>query len=204
MKRIIISEAQAKILSTLNEKIDKFAFKSHVKDYIKKLLSNPVSAQPDEFLIQHGFNGETLKKELEDANIIIKSEKIINSGGKDKFVISYKVPAENFVRKLTRLYNRLCEENIIEGTILNECDCGGCLGGATNANITGNAETPITPFSKQVGRRKIANVSQDVNEEVVMDTPIGDFGYDAPGLKTKKKDPAYNHKNMIKKSFKGE
>jgi hypothetical protein len=55
-----------------------------------------------------------------------------------------------------------------------------------------------------VGRRKIANVSQDVNEEVVMDTAAGDFGYDAPGLQLKKKDPAYNHKNMIKKSFKGE
>ena len=36
-----------------------------------------------------------------------------------------------------------------------------------------------------------------------MDTAFGDFGYDAPGLK-KKKDPAYNHENMMEKSFKGE
>lgn len=204
MKRIIITEAQAKRLSSLNEKMDKFSFKSHIKDYIKRLLNDPVYAKPDEFLQNHGLDSETLKKHLEDANIIVKAEKIINNGEKDKFVISYKVPAENFIRKLNRLYSRLFEENIIEGTTLSECDCGGCLGGATNANITGNADTPITPFSKQVGRRKIANVSQDVNEEVVMDTAAGDFGYDAPGLQLKKKDPAYNHKNMIKKSFKGE
>ena len=36
-----------------------------------------------------------------------------------------------------------------------------------------------------------------------MDTAIGDFGYDAPPFE-KKKDPAYNHKNMMKKSFNNE
>ena len=36
-----------------------------------------------------------------------------------------------------------------------------------------------------------------------MDTAIGDFGYDAPPFK-KKKDPTYNHKDMMKKSFKNE
>ena len=33
-----------------------------------------------------------------------------------------------------------------------------------------------------------------------MDTAIGDFGYDAPPFK-KKKDPTYNHKDMMKKSW---
>lgn len=208
MKKIIISEAQALSLSSLNKKMDPFLFKSYVKDYIKKLLRNPIYAQPDAFLVYHDLNGERLKKELEDAKIIVKKERVIDGNKSDDFGITYKVPTENFKRKLKRLYQRLFEENIIEGTILSECDCGGCMGGAGNAAFC-NDSAPITPLTKEPLRRKKKLIItkeqfQRLQEEVVMDTAAGDFGYDAPGLKVNKKDPAFNHKNMIKKSFKGE
>jgi hypothetical protein len=208
MKKIIITEAQALNLSSLNKKMDPFLFKSYVKDYIKKLLKDPIYAKPDAFLVHHDLNGERLKKELEDAKIIVKKERVIDGNKSDDFGITYKVPTENFKRKLKRLYQRLFEENIIEGTILSECDCGGCMGGAGNAAFC-NDSAPITPLTKEPLRRKKKLIItkeqfQRLQEEVVMDTAAGDFGYDAPGLKVNKKDPAFNHKNMIKKSFKGE
>jgi hypothetical protein len=69
-----------------------------------------------------------------------------------------------------------------------------------------DAGTFIEPLSKPI-RRKTIYVTKEqyqrLQEEAVMDTAIGDFGYDAPPFK-KKKDPTYNHKNMMKKSFNNE
>ena len=85
--------------------------------------------------------------------------------------------------------------------ILNEEGEGG---GATSADASGQFTQPL--FGKPI-RRKTVYISQkqadELKEEVVMDTAIGDFGYDAPPFK-KKKDPTYNHKDMMKKSFKNE
>ena len=201
MKTVIINEKQQKILTLLNEQITVFSFIHHVKDYLKKLLKDPVYAKPDDFLIANGLDGETLKKHLEDANLIAKHEKIETFNGKDKFLISYTVSMENGEKKLRRLYSKLFEQNIIESTILKECDCGGATAAAAC-----NDSAPITPLSKPM-RRKTVYISQKqydkLQEEAVMDTAIGDFGYDAPPF-AKKKDPAYNHKNMMKKSFNNE
>jgi hypothetical protein len=90
MKTVIISEKQQRYLKILNENITVFSFIHHVKDYLKKLLKDPVYAQPDEYLVANGLNGEKLKKMLEDASIIYKQERIETFNGKDKFKISYK------------------------------------------------------------------------------------------------------------------
>lgn len=204
MKTVIINEKQQVRLKLLSENITVFGFIHHVKDYLKQLLKNPVYAQPDEFLIANGLNGETLKKHLEDSNIIFKHTKIESLGEKDAFVISYTVSADNTEKKLRRLYSKLFEQNIVEGTILKEDGEGGFDGGATSADASGQFVQPL--FGKPI-RRKTVYISQKqydkLQEEAVMDTAIGDFGYDAPPLK-KKKDPAYDHKNMMKKSFKNE
>ena len=75
--------------------------------------------------------------------------------------------------------------------------------GATSADASGQFVQPL--FGKPISRTIYLTQEQieQLQEETVMDTPIGDFGYDAPPLK-KKKDPAYNHNNMFKKSFKNE
>ena len=201
MKTIIINEEQVK---TLKEPMDIFSFINHTKDYIKRLLKDPINTQPDSFLVSHGLNGETLKKHLEDKNLIIKKTQIKNIDGKDKFHISYKLNASNGERPLRRLYSELFETNIIEGTILNETDCGGCMQAGGTEPSDGTYEQPL--FGKPQ-RRKTIYITQEqydmLKEEAVMDTAIGDFGYDAPPFK-KKKDPAYNHKNMMKKSFNNE
>lgn len=201
MKTVIINERQEKILQALNENITVFSFIHHIKDYLKKLLKDPVYAKPDDVLLANGLDAETLKKHLEDCNLILKKERIETHNGVDKFKISYTVSSENAERKIRRLYSRLFETNIVEGTILNEEGEGG---GATSADASGQFTQPL--FGKPI-RRKTVYISQkqadELKEEVVMDTAIGDFGYDVPPFK-KKKDPTYNHKDMMKKSFKNE
>ena len=200
MKTVIINERQEKSLQALNENITVFSFIHHIKDYLKKLLKDPVYAKPDDVLLANGLDAETLKKHLEDCNLILKKERIETHNGIDKFKISYTVSSENAERKIRRLYSRLFETNIVEGTILNEEEGGG----ATSADASGQFTQPL--FGKPI-KRKTVYISQkqadELKEEIVMDTVIGDFGYDAPPFK-KKKDPTYNHKNMMKKSFKNE
>ena len=149
------------------------------------------------------MDGETLKKHLEDNNIIVKHTSIKNDGGKDMFHVRYSLSTNDGDRPLRRLYAKLFETNIVEGTVLNETDCGGCMqGGGDNPD----AGTFIEPLSKPIRRKTIYITKeqyQRLQEEAVMDTAIGDFGYDAPPFK-KKKDPAYNHDNMMKKSFRNE
>ena len=71
--------------------------------------------------------------------------------------------------------------------------------GATSADASGQFVQPL--FKKPIKRTIYLTQEQYdyLKEAVEMDTAFGDFGYDAPGLE-KKKDPAYDHKNMIKKS----
>ena len=77
--------------------------------------------------------------------------------------------------------------------------------GATACNgSSGSFEQPL--FGKPISKKTIYLTQEQVDylkEEAVMDTHIGNFGYDAPAF-VDKKDPTLNHKNMIKKSFEGE
>ena len=188
---------------SLNEEVTVHSFIHHIKDYIKKLLNDPIYAKPDDFLISNGLDAESLKKELEDCNLIIKKTRIVTQDNKDKFAISYTLSKENGERKIRRLYSKLFEQNIVEGVTLNETDCMGALCGGGDKPTAGTYDTKLT---KNVNKRTIYISPRQydmIREEVVMNTPIGDFGYDAPPFK-KKKDPAYNHKNMMKKSFNNE
>lgn len=379
MKTIIISESQAKrlkkVLENKNKNMTEEAFICHVKSYLKQLLRRPQYAQPDEFLKANGLDGKTLLSHLVDNDIVIKKTKIENSGDKDRFNISYKIPRENFEEKVLKLYSELFENNINENvnksetqqllapngkpsnlppelwkivrtpqfktwfgdwekdpknaskcvdengepmimihntyneftkfepnrsiaksgaiwfankeaqphiggfktndtrpmrqmqcflkimkpcyddmdaayyakeegydgviltddsinyamlavvyssnqiksinnlgnfsldsddinenTITEDGAAGVGVAGATNCNGSSGAFVqPAFPMMKR--SIKTNSPTEDINEEAVMDTAIGDFGYDAPPFKKKKKDPAYDHKNMMKKSF---
>lgn len=202
MKTIIINERQARLLKenfeAMNEEVTFFAFLSHTKAYIKKLLTDPINAQPDAFLIANNLNGEKLLTHLLNNGIIERDEKIRSNEDKDEFVIKYKVPRQNFERKMKRLFSQIFEKNVtenIEEEILTEDGEGamGGDGGATSANAC-NASAPVTKlFGTLIRKTK--------NEAVEMNTAFGDFGYDASPL-AGRKDPAYDHNNMIQKSVK--
>lgn len=135
------------------------------------------------------------------------------------FVESWDNPKEMETKLKTldkQLSTFLYEKNILNArqpqmkmeSKINEDGEGGTMagmGGATSCDASsGQFTQPL--FGKPI-KKKTIYITQEqydkLREAVEMDTAFGDFGYDAPGLK-KKKDPAYNHENMMEKSFKGE
>ena len=206
-----------------HKELTRHAFISHMEDYIKKLLKDPLHTDTDEFLKYHKIDGpkaiSILTKKInpddENSAMLIKRTKIKDNGydedGKrkpDTFVVSYKPTEKNLQRKLRNLYISLYESNIIEGTILNEE--GECMG-ATNAASSGQYTTPL--FGKPIKRTMHITSEQEeyikkvLQEEVVTNTQFGDFGYDAPfgdGKKNKNNKffaDANDHKNIMKKSW---
>lgn len=209
-----------------HDEMTRYAFISHMEDYMKKLLKDPMHADTDEFLKSHDIDGPKalsilLKKsnpEDENSSIIVRTEKIKDNGvddnGKKKpesFTVKYKIPRKDYTKKMRNLYINLFESNIVDDDILKEDGEGG---GATSADASGQYSTPL--FGKPI-KRKTMYITQEqsdyikktLKEEAVMDTPIGDFGYDAPigdGKKNKKNNfyaDANDHKDMMKKSWQG-
>lgn len=207
MKKIVINENQQVLMKDyfLSEGMNFFSFTMHVKDFLKQLLKNPSYAKVDEVLNSNNVSTETLLNLLKDKNIVSSSETIKNLDGKDKFCIVYTIHPTNLMKKLKRIYSTLFENNIVEGTVLEECDCSS-VGGATSSF---NNETFAQPVFSEPIRRKPKTIvitsgqAEKLKEAVEMGTAFGDFGYDAPPFK-KKKDPSYNHKNIMKKSFNNE
>ena len=89
------------------------AFMSHMEDYIKKLLNDPIKTKPSDVLIDLGIHNGELRKKLYDYNVITKKENIDEpfdetTGKKVSiYYVSYKVHKENFKDKIRKLYNDL-------------------------------------------------------------------------------------------------
>lgn len=117
------------------EELTRYAFMSHMEDYIKNLLRDPLHADTDNLLKDYGIDGPVALKMLlkktnpedEMSSVIIRTEKIKDNGtdengkrNKDTFEISYKIPRKDFKKKLRNLYINLFECNIIDTPVLNE------------------------------------------------------------------------------------
>lgn len=119
--------------------------------------------------------------------------------------------------KLRNLYIKLFENHIVEGTVLNEdgeCGLGADgsdpfyeapvfkkKGGSTDVvrrsistyspktqnESKKKMKRPIGRLTMFITEEQMEQLAQLMREEVVMDTQAGDFGYDAPGFKTKGK-----------------
>lgn len=118
-----------------HKEMTRYAFISHMEDYIKKLLKDPLSADTDDFLKYHNIDGPTalsiltkrFDPEDENSAVIIKTTKIKDNGsdenGKripDSFTVQYKAPRKDYNKKMRNLYISLYESNIIENSPLNE------------------------------------------------------------------------------------
>ena len=132
------------------EEMTRYAFISHMEDYMKKLLTDPQKAEPDDFLKSFGLDGPVcldilLKRNGDndpESAIILRKERIVKGEpddngkpGKDSFAIKYTVPRKNYTRKMRNAYiglfedyrcsNKLIEENMDKtipdySSILNE------------------------------------------------------------------------------------
>ena len=118
-----------------HKEMTRYAFISHMEDYMKQLLKDPLHADTDEFLKYHGLNGPKalsllMKREItddENSAILLKKISIKDNGMddngkrlKDTFTIKYRIPRKDYTKKMRNLYINLFENNIIENSPLNE------------------------------------------------------------------------------------
>lgn len=200
MKRIYVnSETLKESVDYINDEVTFFGFISHLKSFLKKLLTNPIEIDFDNYLNRHGVNNNELLDELINRGIVEKETNIDDKSGKDKFVITYKVPKKNFERKVRRLFSHFFEN---DNKLVNEdggaTSCGSAMQGG---GLNPDAGQYIKPFGN-VQRRKIY-VTKEQYEMLkeTMTQDVGDYQYDVPFKFNNGKDPAYNHKNMMAKSF---
>lgn len=106
------------------EEMTRYAFISHMEDYMKKLLTDPQKAEPDDFLKSFGLDGPVcldilLKRDGSgdpESAIITRKERIIKGEpddngkpGKDTFAIKYRIPRKDYTRKMRNAYIGLFE-----------------------------------------------------------------------------------------------
>ena len=144
-----------------------FRFYSGMRSFLSKLLKKPLEAEVPSFLEDIGISRKKLINELLDKSVIERHEKILDGTNSDKekptYSVKYNVRRKNFEKKMHRLYSKYFEND--EKEELNECDCGGCLGGggcfgdgegagATNAAVANNS-APILPIGGVINRGSV-------------------------------------------------
>ena len=204
MKNIYVNKDILKeAVSYLNNEITFFGFLSHVKVFLKQLLNTPLQSDVDDYLKEHEISKEVLLKELIERGIVEKETKIDDKSDKDKFVISYKIPKKNFERKMRRLYTSLFEKNEIKESNIFEDGATSCGSAVQGGGLNPDAGQYSTPLGK-VQRRKIyiTNEQSKLIKEISTQS-AGNYQYDVPMNFNNGKDPAYNHENMMLKSFQG-
>lgn len=223
---IVMSDAEYKQKTIGENKImeskkemTRHAFINGMESFMRQLFKDPRKAETNDVLQSYGIDGrkavEILTKPTDksypESAILIKKTGIKQTIGqdgskKDEFKIRYSIPRKDYLKKMRNLYISLFENNIVEGTIINEDGEGGCTAiaavdtaGATNAQSSGQYNAPI---GKPIRRTFYMTREQaDVIAEMAT-TDAGDYTYNVP-LSISKKDPSMDHKNMIQKSFQG-
>lgn len=204
MNRIILNNVVIlkEAIEAENEEVTYYSFLSHLKAFLANLLTDPINAKPDTFLLAHELNKGKLLNLLLNRGIIERESDVVDNDVKENeqptFKIKYKIPRKNFERKIKRLYSKLFEINLppkIEK--LEEDGEGGMLGGATSASAV-NDTAPIAPLG-QVQRRKIylTNEQLDKIEESTTTSSAGDYQYSVPFMFKPEgggKDEAYIHR----------
>ena len=181
-KTIIVDESVLKLLKEELE-MTEYKFKSMIKSFLSKLLSDPVNAKPNNLLSNYGYSRNKLLKLLVKDNIIEKEEKISDKDEngnlkKPSMKVKYKVPKNNFDKKLNRLYIKLFEKNLPKNK-MNE-DGEGDIAGATSSYSSGQFIQPSFPIQ----RRNTSKIDEtDTNS-------VGDYTYD---------DSPFNDKEAMKR-----
>ena len=118
-----------------HDEMTRYAFISHMEDYMKKLLTDPFKADTDEFLKGHGIDGPKALKILttkcdpndENSSIVVKKTAIKDNGydedGKrkqDTFTVKYKIPRKDYTKKMRNLYISLFERHLTDNPMLEE------------------------------------------------------------------------------------
>ena len=123
-KNIYLTESQLVTLSESNDEVTFYKFFNEVKNFIKRLLDDPINAKPSLFFKEHNISKSKLLNKMLDRGIITKKEDIRepnDADGKMKSMhyIQYKVPKKNFEQKIRRLYSYFFEKNNLKESVGN-------------------------------------------------------------------------------------
>lgn len=120
---------------TMKKEMTRYAFISHMEDYMRKLLKDPLHADTDDFLKEYGIDGPKAIKMLtkradpddENSAVVLISKSIKDNGtdenGKrrsDSFVVKCRIPRKDYTKKMRNLYINLFESNIVDKCPINE------------------------------------------------------------------------------------
>ena len=109
MRKVYLKESSVEMLAS-KKPLTFLKFYNELIKFIRGLLNDPIDARPSELLVSNGFPNGKLRHLLVQFGIVKKSEDIdepINdeSGKKEsRYHLSYKVPKEDFKKKLRRFY----------------------------------------------------------------------------------------------------
>lgn len=118
--KIIISEDKLNALIEAREEITYFSFFTHIKNFLKKLLEDPVNAEASDQLKGYlNGNSKQIIEKLIDADIIRRKNNIketpkeATDDGKSKvrMSIQYSIPKENFKEKIHKLFDKEINES---------------------------------------------------------------------------------------------
>lgn len=119
----------------MKKEMTRYAFISHMEDYMKQLLKDPLHADTDDFLKEYGIDGPKAIKILtkrvdpddENSAVMLISKSIKDNGtdenGKrrsDSFVVKCRIPRKDYTKKMRNLYINLFESNIVDKCPINE------------------------------------------------------------------------------------
>ena len=182
-------------------------FLSNVKDFLSKLLNDPVNAQPSETLLMHNLDRNTLLKYLKDYGVIVKKEKLSNKdkdGNPKELTMKVKyglkgnerekrepkdefdIPRKKFETNVLKLYIDLFESNLPQP--INEDGEGGDAG----SYINGSGGEGAGPFVTKIGFMGKSMMTQaspykktrDNKEldETTTTFSVGSYQYDLPAF----------------------
>lgn len=164
------------------EEVTMYSFESHLKSFLKSILTDPVNGDIDDFFKENGISKSNLIKSLKKMGMLEVEEKIDDETGQATMKIQYKVPKKNFDRNLRKLYIRYFERNVPprqkqEQNITEDGEAP--MAGATNTSSSGQYSQPVFPMQ----RRKIYTTEDTNNTKFIN------------GLSVYEKDGKYNYIN---------
>lgn len=119
--KIIINENKLLLIRENEEKeeVTFYKFFTEVKNFLKKLLDDPIGAKPSDFFKDNGISKNDLLNKMLERGIIKKKENIDepnDADGKMKSMhyLSYSIPKKDFEHKIKRLYSHFFENKITE------------------------------------------------------------------------------------------
>ncbi len=115
--KIIINEDKLLLIkeSENKEEVTFYRFFTDVKNFLKKLLDDPIGAKPGDMFKDNGISRNDLLNKMLERGIIKKKENIDEPNDADGNIksmhyLSYSVPKKDFEHKIKRLYDYFFEK----------------------------------------------------------------------------------------------